>query len=467
LELEFCTRWFEQNGKLRGIEKAQYITADHDFIYNGLSDMDGVEVDLIHLQDGIKADVLYAWLMVIGNTVFTNHRAGGTAAATVADLYEMAQKINVKITGSAQEYLVIEAVSVVAGLYSELQVAFESKFGRYVWTNWCDAAHQGRMLWELTQSRVAMGDWYPLDVTLLSNLGVMEDLYPGLDLIAFSDMQFAGLDLSDPAVVQAGFRANILVFAMNDDNIVSYLQRSYGFMGLPGCPVYNVELYESSTVGEGIGTSRQMANSVRVAETCIPEGADVSAVIDQQFDWTAQGRQPIMQAKLLSSFADGHWFGKQAVAINVNEETKSLYLSEKALVYIDSLLAAHGLNRMSVIVAKDKMFAKVCEALSRVVFVFTGKGKSTSMWMPGLYNLGLINDSSDNLLTLSDRFVGILRGILQGQVVDAVQLNMVRGTLDSLIASRNTIKLIAGAGEYPLQARISSLHPLWSDLGCL
>jgi len=464
LVVEYATQWTENHPKARSaITKCNYIKADERLLFNALNgnSLNGLKVDAIHLQDAFKGDVIGSILTTIGSTGYHN---AGSVLPEYKELYELIKKANADLgrrTDPREPVLVIERNAILAGIYDELLRAFDEIFGLgRVWTMFDQAPTQAWMMYTLYTSKVEAGKGWVR--------GNVED---------FPDLQNKELPKGGRWVVyhekgdlEENVALNVLAFILDEnDNPIAVAQRAKVYIGLPGLPIYNVELFESSTVKENINSSQMLFASMNALSLVIKDEAKLKEI---QANLVKDGLDSILRLKLLASFSQGHTFGagkdKDTVMqlVDIQNDGDHLILNSGAKARLLELLQAEGVNLdLDDLKANDKgIFKTICEAFKHIVFRFkqassehgcseydtyestVASSSETTLWMPGLLAFSRLTSQSDTNQDFVARFYhNILLPLLYSKkkraVVEALEFKVMKGVMDSLLESENSIKL--------------------------
>lgn len=439
LEIEYTVVMKERHLKLRSIAKAQYVKINDKFVNHGLNT--GVmNADLIHLQDGIKSDTIYSWLMVIANTIF-NLIKNGSTDQDILDMYAMYKDCNRTVNHVEEvdgvEILHIEPIGVVLGIYTPLIAKWEQKFGRAVWYDWQDAGVQGRMMWDIYSALAETGKWVDGD-----------DAIAGLQFEAKERQSYVCLREAG----EVTDKTNILYFLFEGETVVRYWQRAYTFVGTEETPMYNVELLESSTVKESISSSQSLAAYVK-ALRLVARPEDQEIVKSVQKELMSDAQDSIYKAKYLAAASLGLTLDKQVVKLgeSSNDEGYSFVtMSKKDKEDIKELLESKDIF-IDLGKAGDKhFFKKLCAALADKVFIYTkstGEGEDSvttksSFWLPALYNFSRMSSNSEDNRSFVSTFVNnVLLPLINGAKVATIEMSKTIGMMESVMSSENTIKL--------------------------
>jgi hypothetical protein len=432
LDVEYIVIMPECHGKLRSIAKAQYFQVDPRFA--------DIAADLVHMQDGIKSDTIYSWLMVISNTIYHNVK-NGSKDKDILSMYAMVEGLNDLTNLGADidgvQVLGIEPIGVILGIYTPLVAAFEAKFGRSVWYNWEYSGTQGRLMYDLYRNNKDWTTVESFDTSVIPSFALRE----GESTVTFKETK------------DSGDKTNILVFVLNaKGKVVRYYQRAWTFVGTEETPLYNVELFESSTVKESVSGSQSLAAYVKALRLVVrPEDQDI--VKEVQKEMIRDGAENIYHAKYLAAGLFGNTLGKYVININESEDAngvRHLSIKKDVVEQLRTILEDFDVDIELGRAADKYFFKKICQAFSEVVFLHreakheadeTPQTK-TSFWLPGLYKFSKLTSTNEENRSFVSGFVNeILLPLLTGKSVPAMEMSKVRGMMDSVMSSENTIKL--------------------------
>lgn len=423
-----------RNPKLRGVIKTMMGSCNKELLYNQfneqkLADLGLNDIKLVSPQDTIKSDMLYSWLMVIGNTI----RYNDPTNPHIAKLMRLRDKLNQEMMGEAEydrDTIVINLAAVLAGLYSELISYFVRHFGHSLWMHVQQPGDQGEIMNRLYDDKV------------MNNAGwvnVPEEAWGEQEKAWAVSKREEGLSVklyAESVDYLNNDKQNALLFALDSDEVVvEYLQRSFCFVGAEGAPVYGVELFESSTVAEAISDSRHMPPSVRSLSRM--EGV----AFDDAWALLNAGKPKMFMSLVIAGMSSCDKFNcSKTVAIleqGANKE-KNLILSEEDKVYLNSILAEKSIN---LDYYEEDQFKAVAHAFRDIVFV----AKGNSYWLPGLFAINKLKSESSSNNLAQQFFREILVECLAGRPVPAIESSRAAGILESLCES--STKLITAAGN--------------------
>lgn len=438
LLVEYQVDTAEFDMKSRQCNKNQYMTVQPRLLFNSLNpDLldieDQIRVVGLHLQDAMKMDTTYSWLFIVGCTVYHN---GGSTHPAYLRMREMIIEINNAIVGhdnlvDGQPVLVIEPACVAAGMYKELQLLFEETFVRPQWLQWRKVGTMGRMLYDLYTPKVEAGKWHEVD-KVQALLTMPELIHIEGDLVVYT---------MDEVVTN---KTAILAFSMREGEVIEVAQRGMMFLSVPGFQLYNVELFESSTVKESVYESVQLLPFVKAL------GEDPK-VLAEQHDMIHEGKESIYRAKALAAIQSGLDFSKGFTTIDIDIDEKGIYLvdTEESKEAIDTMverLAAFGVDVDNINRYQPQLFKLFAHATKDIVFRFKADECATSMWLPALYAFTKLSSKSDETRDFVAMFFYdvLIPCVELRETGDSITLNQIVGVLDSLAGSRNTRKLLPG-----------------------
>jgi hypothetical protein len=425
-----------RNPKLRSVIKTMMASCDAQFLYNWfnnpkLKELGLSNIKLVAPQDTIKSDMLYSWLMVIGNTI----RHNDPTNVYIAELIRLRDQLNLEIMGEAEydrHTIIINPAAVVAGYYSQLISYFVKHFGHSLWMNVQLPGDQGKIMNQLYVDRVAhKASW----------VEVPEAAWGDSEKVWASHRQSENYRVklyAESVDYLKDDKQNALLFTLDaDGEVVEYLQRSFCFVGAKGAPVYGVELFESSTVAEAISDSRHMAPSVH----------SLSRMEGVAFDdaWTLlnAGKDKMFMSLVIAGMSSNDNFGCSKTIKIVErgaDQYKNLVLSNEDKDYLNSILAQ---NDISLNYHEDDQFKSVAHAFRDIVFVVKGK----TFWLPALYTINKLKSESSSNNLAQQFFRQILVECLAGRNVLAIEGSRADGILDSLCDSVSTKKLFTAAAN--------------------
>jgi ATP-dependent DNA helicase PIF1 len=392
--------------KVRSIAKAMLAGVSRDCIKLAADR----PVNIVHAQDGIKADVLYAWLMVCGNTLRYNWDNPAVSAMRAE-----AVKINTMLGQPDYQGVLIELVSVVAGYYQRLQELFEETFGQVVSVYLPSMGDTGRMMFDMHQC----DDYELLDARYGEHAYIRK-----------------GEDPSNP-------RTNITRFRIVDGVVTEVHQRCYGFASIPGCPLYNVELFESSTIMEAVSESCMVPNASR-AMTYTGGFGDAAKLRALSMEFHESMTPNLYRLKAMFQMFNAGTFGCANV-IYINQAGNNFGFTREQMQFMHERLAPLGLSQYRN--NQAKMFETVANAFKDTVFVFnSANGVQFSIYMPALRTFNKLANSGEAVETLSSVFFeNTFKPMVvnPGGVAKAV-VSSVYGKLKSMVRSGESAKLLKG-----------------------
>lgn len=423
-----------RNPKLRGVIKTMMGSCNKELLYNwfnnqklaalGLND-----IKLVAPQDTIKSDMLYSWLMVVGNTI----RHNDPANPHIAQLIKLRDQLNQEMMGGAdydRDTIVINPAAVVAGLYSKLLSYFNQHFGLSLWMHVQQPGDQGEIMNRLYVDRVAQNaGWIDVPEAAWGD-------YEKAWAVSRSEQGYTVKLYAESVDYLNNDKQNALLFTLNADGVVvEYLHRSFCFVGAEGAPVYGVELFESSTVAEAISDSRHMTPSVRSLSRM--EGV----AFDDAWKLLNAGKEKIFMSLVIAGMSSNDKFNcSKTVTIleRGDKKDKNLVLSAEDKLFLNSILAENNIN---LDYYEDEQFKSVAHAFRDIVFVAKGK----TYWLPALFAINKLKSESSSNNLAQQFFREILVECLAGRTVPAIEGSRAAGILDSLCDSASTKKLITAA----------------------
>jgi hypothetical protein len=485
LVVEWAITWKEDWPKIRSsVAKGMLASVKKEFIFN--ADNPGVTerlVDVVYTQDVIKADTLHWLIPIMGHTFVLNPDC---VHPEFLWMVNRAMDINFEVQGRRHlDYLVECPVAIADGLYDELQQRFCAFFGRQITVDWqqLGAGDYGTELLKEYAAATKIGKMY--NVTNCTRLRQDEEgAELNRDIIVYSDVNF-----NDPTVygTEAEERANIFWFYMNPNHtkVLRYKQRSWAMVGREDCdcPIYDVVLFESSTVKEAAGESTQLGSSMRSNYRLL--GCDTIREI--MMGQAVRALEEPYRAKLLCAGYDGSMGTAGNKVINLcswkTEKVRGDFVSkavpnQQGLAEVHALLAGIDLNDPE----DNLLFERICFALRNVILrvettsaralkdnhlvkpktddedVYfdadfdaeygedtTTKVGHIDIYAPLLFNLNSLKSGEESLDTMSGMlFYQYLIVLLAGQMPNGVDVNRIRGKLRALVESGNTAKNING-----------------------
>lgn len=464
LKVEYEVAWTERYPKFRSINKGNFMESDRYLYLNELNKgkFDKVGVNAIYFQDTIKA-ITFSWLMVAGNTILHNYLAGCNQPE-FHELYKEARRINQKLGAPWQHdkpQLCIEPNAVFAGVYNKLLELFVRSFAvRDTWIMFDQAPLQARMMTEWVQVMLSQGKWVAVDLTtepeLLANLE-LKPLEEGQNWQVYRE---AG---------DWNWHTNVLTFIHNAaGEPIAHAQRSTVLIGKEGMPLYNVELFESSTVKENLGGSNILYESIKSLSFVLQDKELLQTI---QHRLIREGEENMLRLKYLTTMTAGHTFGvKRKNLVEVMISGTELSITPNSRAYLLRLLKEAGIHISLDMKAKhDDTFAKVCGAFQGIIFQLAPSGEEgdtgidyyysgymggeeeepqyiesskTTIWMPAMLSFSKLTSKSDsNQDFVACWYHEILLPLLFTGVAPKQRAAIFKGVVKSLLDSENTIKL--------------------------
>ena len=425
-----------RNPKLRGVIKTMMGSCDKELLYNWFNNKKLAalrlnDIKLVAPQDTIKSDMLYSWLMVIGNTIRHNNPEN----IHIAHLIKLRDQLSQEMMGGADydaDTIIINPAAVVAGLYSELISYFSQHFGHALWMHVQQPGDQGEIMNRLYVDRVAQNaGWVDVPETAW---GKYEQ-----DWAANRREQGYTVKLYAESVdYLANDKQNALLFTLDSDGVVvEYLHRSFCFVGAEGAPVYGVELFESSTVAEAISDSRHIPSSVRSLSRM------KGVAFDDAWVLLNAGKEKMFMSLVIAGMSSNDNFNCSKTVTILERGAKSdknLILSVEDKDYLNSILTENNIN---LDYYEDEQFKSVAHAFRDLVFVAKGK----SYWLPALFAINKLKSESSTNNLAQQFFREILVECLAGRSVAAIEGSRAAGILDSLCDSASTKKLVTAAAN--------------------
>ena len=414
LEVSLDYYVIHRQAKFRGIVKENFIRVDKSLVNHSLNDskIKNFDFQMVHFQDTIKSDVLYYWLMLIGNTIEFNKDKSSPA---LAKLISEKEKINESLGFDKDGALVILQVAVLCGVYDNILSIFEKEFSQPVWIhNDKLSASYGNSLATLYEnySKDEGSDWQSVECPV-----EYRNFIPNHQVKVYS----TNSDLSKPDT-------NILVFFFDEKGkVTSFLQRSMGFVGNDDCPVYTCELFEVSTVREGVGTSSAVPANIRDLKGRIPAKL-LSSLIKK-------GRKSLNKSAMLIAINNGHDFPQIEKCIEFVRNGDNYGISKADKEYLLGLLSSDlNLNTCE----QSYFFEYISKKLHSVKFNCEGK----YYWLPFLASVNQLRTN----LNVSNHICGVFRemlvAVLNGKLVPATTLRSLNAALKSLSTTKHNLKLM-------------------------
>lgn len=480
LKIEYTLQWVENNGKLRSITKCQLAIVDESFVRNEFNpSLNNVVADMVLPQDTIKADPLYSYICLFANAVYHNIRKlGVNGNATIKRLASIKAQTNEYLGVKDPKWeapLYIDNTALIAGVYDPFLQACEEVFShnKGIWFDWCDDLVQCRVIWEYYTDKVAKGlGWVsvanPIDAfPELSKLEVPA----GSRLVVYCESG----DITE--------KTNILAMVVNGNNVCTrYMQRCAVLCGNSEVTLYNVELYESSTVKESVSNSRMLLPEIK----CLDLILDNAKGLGLQKQLLAEGEADMMRTKYLAAAACGHTFSDKLIKVEFKPNEAGDYMPTLEVYnQMKAALEKAGLFTMYDLQAKDNTnFAQFCAAMKDFVFVlpkyedngyeedfypnefygddssdnegfygeeeddstrYASKSKVYTVWMPALLSFSKLSNNSDsNQDFVSKFFKQIFKPLFLTFKINLIDSKLCFAVMKSLLESRETIKLMGG-----------------------
>lgn len=466
LVTEWKVTWIEDQGKIRSsVLKAMQLFAKERFVANSLNrrvsnpaqHINTDEVELVYTQDASKLDVIDTALSIIGTTLVYNPDA---PYAEVQEMREMMADINLKVEGRRHyEYLYLDGIAIAAKAYRELCVKFVEFFSRQLWINWeqLETGDFGASMLRNYRELVKLGKMHEVADHSFIKGTLCEPVRKDLRVLVLSDTPNPSANPTEDA--------NVFVFWLDDkDTVVRLFQRGWSLVGREDCPIYDVVHYESSTVRESAGTSRQMGVNIRSLPRIHGDNEVVYNIQDAQAN---DGLIAMYRTKLLVACYEGGF------TTDTNYEVIQLGKFEydgKKTVYVQDEAAIAkvkaALEGVDLVGRRNDpgLFGDVCTRLASFVFnIVTNKRehdlvddgfgnmmseprgyKSFQIWAPFLYDLNSLKSENNSEDNLSGRFLNYLVEALHGEVT-RLDVAQIYGKLEALCNSDGTRKFIAGS----------------------
>lgn len=413
---------YESDMKARSIAKALVVDVSPELILNERNELDGIvngEFDLIHFKDSLKVDVWWSYLMCLGTTLRYNWDQ-----PELAELRRLAVEVNARLGHPTFKGILIDTVHIALGHYDALQAEFRRVFAQPVWFKFGEmsAGQVGQMLHEMHQSSA----------------------YEAVDLNdGLVSYVLAGQDPADP-------ETNITSFLFEGNTVTEVWQRGLSFVGTENCPVYNIELFESTTPKENVGESWQFPAELRAAQHITNNGFNPKALAGLTQTIANDVLPNIASSKVLEAMASGSTLSGMynlRVHHTPGRDGNGYYhCAAPDHAQLKAIVAELSVDLTAAKVGES--FKALSKRLAKVVFTFKVNGKDTSIWLPALYDFNRLRSSNESGQTLSSVFYRqfLVPLLLNNRVDDTVGM-MVRGKLTSLLKSSETPKLLKGRGK--------------------
>lgn len=463
LELEWSVTWNEAWPKIRSvIVKSQILAAKEAFVVNGLNPKVNTSlVDIVYLNDAVKADTMVSMVGTIGATLVYNP---DTTDAKFEAMRQLAMDINEEVEGRRHlDYLVEDSTAVAANpKYRKLFGMFRDYFLTTMWTNWQQLDHGdfGQGMLQLYEDLVALGKWHELtgnQLNFLTKAG-----FASKDGKFLSDIRcFVDTSLIEPTT-------NIFVFAFKNGKVSSIKQRCISLVGKDNTPIYDVVMYERSTNKEGVNNNPagQMDVNIRsVKRVTEAAGINTNGFVDTLMARQAEsGKQvSMMHAKFLNLMLSS----KLSTAIPaatviklgtwVTEENNLVPVFKAdpvAIATVKQLLA-------NIDMQSQNHFGEICSVFRNHIFQIDSPRdefiveelngeqqsvrvtRSVEVWTPFLYNLNGLTAENNSHNTVSGFFRDYLLAAINGKQPKLFSQKLI-GMLDSFARSESVRKFISG-----------------------
>ncbi|MEB3250111.1 MAG: hypothetical protein VKK07_12295, partial [Merismopediaceae bacterium] len=437
--------------------------------------LSNVKVQQITLQDALKADATYSWLMVIGNTISANVGSDDPVYSQMfAEAKAIAKSFGKPFDDNDPVLWIDPAAALDGKTYEPLKELFFKTFSvDAVWLMWEQSGPLAENLYTMYTNLVEAGKWHRIENPA--------------ELAGKPAPQNGGRWVSYAESKQEDIKGdtNILSFMLDGQgNVLNYAQRGRMFIGTETLHLANVELWETSTVKEAVSGSTQMSAFVKALSAVIDDKKVLKALQRNLF---REGAETMMRLKMLMSMEQGNRFGithegeqisfgspinlktvkgedgKGRLVMSQNDQQMLLALLEKESGVHPSQLTSGG----------SLVFKDVTFALRNIVFQIdpvaasdyygdtvdhgsyweeseyeepTDVTKSvTSWWLPALMSLSkLSTNSEENRDFVSIFFRNVLVPLLLGKSVESIEVNRMLGVFKSFLANKNTVKLLNG-----------------------
>lgn len=480
LEVEWCITWTENFGKLRSaVQKNMINLAKKEFVFNEYNKgVDENLVDMVCLQDALKVDTRNCPATVIGNTVCRNP---DNTDPEFEDMRNLIRRINLALESRYHcDYLCEDGLALDSELYTELYRRFYNYFTRPLTVVWKDleSGSYGDSLLRLYE------EWVEQTKTTPTHIEMPCRLYKSVkgrnemaqqNLVIISDLDIDNTDLSTDAGKEALANANVFRFEFQVWNGTRHVSRitqrgvslvgKYDRNGVP-TPIYDVVLFESSTVREAAGTSDQLGPAIRSNYRL--HGYDTLRHI--MYDQCNNGIISAYRTKLLNAMVDGGLLqvkdnvvvapaGLTGVSLgSFDLDTGEFVRNEPSIAMLKAKLQAAGVVVTSL--EDPELFGKVCYALrSFIIRMDTMQKvynedeigtrevvgtKKLDVWLPLLHDLNSLKSASSQQTLSSVFFRGYLLPILLGGNPSGFDANRAYGLAISLASGKGARKNIMG-----------------------
>lgn len=439
IQLEFYIDITERDMKSRNVNKCQYMSTDPVVLFNEMNpdlSPQTCKVQGLHLQDAMKMDTLFAWLFIIGCTAFHNEKETDLVKA----LRELIAEVNTAIVGDAnlvdgKPVLIIEPASVAAGLYEPLLKLFRESFSQTRWLLWPEVGTMGKIMHTLYTNKVKANKWFEINnaLEILPEIAELQG-----EVVVYAEQE----EITDTT--------SILAFGLDEEGeVIEYAQRGVMFLSTPEAQVYNVELFESSTVKEAISTSVQLLSYIKALGVVAGATKEAQA---QQRAYMDMGVEALYRAKTLNAAVRGDTLHANLKRAQIVVSDEGLFFADdeetnEALDELESNLKDAGVDINEVDIYRDKLFTIFAEASRNIVFTFSGGEDETALWLPSLLSFTKLTSKSDEHRDfVSMFFYEVLIPCVECRDNEgsSITLNQVSGMLNSMFNSANARKFLNG-----------------------
>jgi nucleoside-triphosphatase THEP1 len=430
LEVQYDYFWTEDNGKIRSIIKGQMLRADAQLIFNELNpSLAGCDINLVVPSDSWKGDVSYTWVIVAANQV--RYNMDSTDPQMVA-LREEAMKLNVAhgYPNDLEDFILyICPMGVVSGVYTKLVQLFEDIYlhKEAIWIDWHDAAAQARIVDNIYSIRWEEGK--------ISDFPEVQKAFKGYTFKVLVENKENVTDMY----------TNVFVMLYKNGELVGYLQRTYVLCGQPGLPMYNIEVYESSTVVESSSSSR-----IRLAEAA-GMGMISTETHTAQIECIKKGLPQTMRLKAITSMVNGALIDESLNVFSFKCYTSSA--DGEGYIDVDTISLGGSVDPTDLI----GDFKDICKRFEKNIFKFDlAPNKSFTIWLPLLPQFNQLKSCSCDDNNFVKKFYEVFKLLATGQQVKVVDIKSVYNLMCSYLDSEKCITLMHG-GENATAKRIA--HP--------
>jgi ribA/ribD-fused uncharacterized protein len=471
----------ENTPKIRSFSKAQIIKCGASMLFNKLNpSMADKPVDMIATQDASKLDVTYGMLMLASNTVNYNVRENAKAGiqnpTKIQHLLNLIVQINNTVgapTDLADPVMVIDEVllTMMPQVYKPLLDYFEQQFvhPEGVWFSWDHDVTQTKIVWDYYSNVVAAGNkgWVKADNAEFPEL--VTALKAHEDLVIYREEG------------ELTYKTNVLAFIKRKHSSTPhrYKQRTYVLVGDAGCPLVNVELYESSTVQEAVSNSQAHLPTIVALSQAI---ANPELAMEVQREILDGGRSGMLNFAALA-YADCNAMVKDMDTITVHNANGSLVITPEDRAKLEERLARYDIPTCAYTERGTGYFKQICRAfadlgisLPKSSWVDNSIGGDFDdgwdcwddgdsgnwddgdahvaavntetnylLWMPALYSFSKqASGNEGNQDFVSILFKEILKPLLRNETIEAEVSQRCYRTMRSLINSDDMVKLPSG-----------------------